>query len=270
MSEGAGDPSEVAGTERSLAIGLERVRGRIARAAEASGRDPASVTLIGVTKTRPAVVAATAMRLGLVDLGENRVDELVAKSSVVPAARWHLIGRLQSNKVRDVVGRSVLLHAVDRPALLDAISRRASALGLVQPVLVQVNVGDDPAKGGCRLSEAADLVAYARGLEGVRVDGLMTVPPLPPAGADPVRAARPHFAALRGLRERLGTVVGPDGRTERELELSMGMSDDLEAAVAEGATMVRIGSALFGHRPVAEGPTAVPGAEPSTRREEGR
>lgn len=250
-AEGAGAPGGTVAPE-TIERRLAAVRERMARAAAAAGRDPASVLLIGITKTHPPEVAAGALSAGLLDLGENRVDELVAKSSAVPGARWHLVGRLQSNKVRDAVGRAVLLHAVDRPGLVDAVSRRASALGIVQAVLVQVNVGEDPAKGGCRLSEADGLVAYARQRPGVRVEGLMTVPPLPPPGGDPTAAARPYFAALRELRDRLGSepVAGDvPGGTEHGLHLSMGMSDDLEAAVAEGATMVRIGTALFGHRP---------------------
>lgn len=247
--EGGGDPGGV-GLERRAAL----VRSRIARAAVAVGRDPGAVTLVAVTKTHPVAVAAAALRAGLTDLGENRVDELVERAAALPGARWHLVGRLQGNKVRDAVGRATVIHSVDRPGLVDAIARRAAAQGLVQAILVQVNVGDDPAKGGCRLAEAEGLVAYAREHRGVRVEGLMTVPPLPPPGVDPLLAARPHFAALRELRDRIGSAPAPGevpGGTERGLHLSMGMSQDLEAAVAEGATMVRIGTALLGPRPAA-------------------
>jgi PLP dependent protein len=175
------------------------------------------------------------------DLGENRVDELVVKSGEVDA-RWHLVGQLQRNKVRDVVGRAALIHSVDRRSLVETISRQAEAAGLVQEILVQVNVGDDPAKGGCSLADLPDLVSYAAASPGVRVVGLMTVPPLPGDGVAPADAARPFFRALREARDAL--------RPEHPglEELSMGMSDDLEAAVQEGATMVRIGSALFGAR----------------------
>ncbi len=223
---------------------LAAVRSRIAAAAAAAGRDPAGVLLIGVTKTHPAEVAAAALAGGLTDLGENRTAELVAKAQVVPGARWHLVGRLQRNKVRDVVGRGWLLHGVDRRALVDALADRAEALGVVQDVLVQVNVGDDPAKGGCDLAGLADLVTYAAARSGLRVRGLMTVPPLPLPGEDPATAAAPLFARLRAERDALRERF-PDVE-----ELSMGMSEDLEAAVREGATMVRIGTALFGHREV--------------------
>jgi len=249
-------PPEDAGSEpRALAeltLRIEEVRARITSAAVAAGRAADAVTLIGVTKTHPVGTAALALEAGLVDLAENRVGELTVKVEAVPLARWHLIGRLQRNKVREVVGRAALVHSVDRVDLAEAISRRATARGLVQAVLVQVNVGDDPAKGGCSLAEAAGLVAYARELPGVRVEGLMTVPPLPPSGVAALDGARPHFSALREVRDRLGTEPAPGsvaGATEDGLHLSMGMSEDLEAAVAEGATMVRVGTALFGRRP---------------------
>jgi PLP dependent protein len=220
---------------------LAAIRLRIDGAAAAAGRDPGEVRIVAVTKTHTAGTARAAREVGLEDLGENRVDELVAKQPVV-AARWHLIGRLQRNKVRQVVGRVVLIHSVDRSDLVDTIGRHAQDAGLVQDVLVQVNVGDDPAKGGCSLADLPGLVSYAAGTRGLRVVGLMTVPPLPGAGVAPSDAARPHFRALRAARD----VLRSDHPTLEDL--SMGMSDDLEAAVEEGATMVRLGSALFGVR----------------------
>jgi len=224
-----------------IAQHLASVRARIDRAATEVGRDPASIRLVAVTKTHPVELARAALMLGMEDLGENRVDELVAKHAEV-AARWHLIGQLQRNKVRDVVGRAHLIHSVDRRALVDAVGRHAVAQGLVQDILIQVNVGEDPAKAGCSLADAAGLVSYAVGTPGVRVVGLMTVPPLPSDGVDPGAAARPLFRRLREARDEFRE------RHPEVQELSMGMSDDLEAAVAEGATMVRIGSALFGSR----------------------
>jgi pyridoxal phosphate enzyme (YggS family) len=228
--------------DAGLVTGIAAVRARIVAAAAAAGRDPAAVRLIGVTKTQPAEVAAAAVAAGLTDLGENRTSELVAKAAAVPDVRWHLVGRLQRNKVREVVGRGWLLHAVDREPLVAALAARAAALGAVQDVLVQVNVGDDPAKGGCDLTRAADLVTYAAGHATLRVRGLMTVPPLPPSGTDPGRHAAPLFRRLREVRDEVRE------RHPEVEELSMGMSDDLEAAVQEGATMVRIGTALFGPR----------------------
>jgi pyridoxal phosphate enzyme (YggS family) len=228
-------------TEAELAQRVADVRERISRAAASVGRDPSEVRIVAVTKTHPSQVARSAVAVGLEDLGENRVDELLAKCSSVEA-RWHLVGRLQSNKAREVIGRAALIHSVDRRSLLDVIDRHARTHGLVQDILVQVNVGEDPAKGGCSLAELPDLVSYASEAPGVRVVGLMTVPPLPDEGVDPSDAARPLFRALREARDAL--------RSDHVAlkELSMGMSDDLEAAVQEDATMVRIGSALFGSR----------------------
>ncbi len=221
---------------------LAAVRGRIERAARAAGRAPQDVLLLGVTKTHPPDAARVAVELGLVDLAENRVQELVAKRGEVPGARWHLIGPLQRNKVRDILGPAVLVHSVDRRSLVDELSRRAQRAEVVQRVLVQVNVADDPAKSGCNLTETAELVAYARSRPNLTVEGLMTIPPLPPPGQDAVTAARPHFALLREQRDMLRSTM------PEVAHLSMGMSADLEAAVAEGATMVRIGTALFGPR----------------------
>ncbi|MTV26155.1 YggS family pyridoxal phosphate-dependent enzyme [Nitriliruptoraceae bacterium ZYF776] len=225
-----------------MTAALARVRDRIADAARRAGREPSSVVLVGVTKTHPPEVARAAVAAGLVDLGENRVAELTAKRTRVPGARWHLVGQLQRRKARDVVGHQVLVHSLDRRSLADELAKRAAAAGVVQRALVQVNVGDDPAKGGCRLDEAAELVAYARGLDHLAIEGLMTIPPLPTDDEDPGEAARPHFATLRALRDEL--------RREHPevVHLSMGMSADLDAAVAEGATIVRVGTAIFGHR----------------------
>lgn len=229
-------------TAEQLAGNLDAVRHRVEQAARAAGRRPVDVRIIGVTKTHPPELARAALAAGLPDLAENRVQEWRAKAPLVPGARWHLVGRLQRNKVRDVVGEHVLVHAVDRRSLVDALSRRAQQLGVLQRVLVQVNVGDDPAKGGCAVGDTLDLVAYARGRSHLAVEGLMTMPPMPPPGHDPVATARPHFATLRGLRDEA------QSRFPEVAHLSMGMSGDLEAAVEQGATMVRIGTAIFGPR----------------------
>jgi PLP dependent protein len=251
-----------AATLRTIATNLDAVRGRIAAAAERADRRPGDVQLIGVTKTHPPEVCRAAVDAGLVDLGENRVQELIAKHPHVPGARWHLIGQLQRNKVKDVIGRHVLVHSLDRRSLADTLSRRAERAGVVQRVLVQVNVGDDPAKSGCDVDDALDLVAYARDLPNLAVEGLMTVPPMPPEGVDPAEAARPHFATLRRLRDAARS------RFPEVVHLSMGMSADLEAAVGEGATMIRIGTALFGPR--GAGPwRAVEGDNVSIPRQEG-
>lgn len=233
---------------------LATVRSRIEAACERSGRPPSSVVLIGVTKGHPPAAAQEAVAHGLLELGENRVQEFVAKRARVDGAHWHLVGQLQRNKVSDVIGTRALVHSLDRRRLADALSRRAADAGEIQRVLVQVNVGEDPAKGGCVPAEVEDLVAYARGLPNLTVEGLMTVPPLPPDGVDHAEAARPHFVRLRELRDRCRS------RWPEVLHLSMGMSADLDAAIEEGATMVRVGTALFGPRPGGPWrPTAMPG-----------
>lgn len=233
-------------TEALVAVRLSAVQRRVADACEQADRSPASVQIIGVTKTFPPAFARAAVASGLVDLAENRAQELVTKQSQVPGARWHLVGRLQRNKVRSVVGRQVLVHSLDRRRLADALSRRAEDLASMQRVLVQVNVAGDPAKGGCDVDDALDLIAYARELPRLAVEGLMTIPPQPDDDEDPRTASREHFARLRELRDRARR------RFPEVVHLSMGMSADLESAVAEGATMIRIGTALFGPR--ANGP----------------
>lgn len=223
---------------------LRAVRAAIAEAAHGAGRDPDEVTLVAVGKTHPPAVLAALVAEGVHDVGENRVAELDAKYGVegLEDVRWHFIGQLQSRKARDLVGRDVLVHSVDRRSLVDELDRRSGRAEVVQRILVQVNVGDDPAKGGCGLHEVDDLVAYAVGRPNLEVQGLMTVPPMPPPDVDSARAAAPHFATLREVRDR--TAHDHPGVHE----LSMGMSADLASAVAEGATMVRVGTALFGPR----------------------
>jgi PLP dependent protein len=226
----------------AVAERFAEVTARVEAACAAADRSPRSVTVVGVTKTHPPEVARAAVAAGLRDLGENRVEELRAKSPLVEGAYWHLVGQLQRRKAKDVVGRQVLVHGLDRRSLADTLSRRAAERRAVQRVLVQVNVGDDPRKGGCHLDDALDLVAYARDLPSLTVEGLMTIPPRTPTGGDPNTAARPHFSTLRALRDDARS------RFPEVLHLSMGMSADLDAAVAEGATLVRIGTALFGPR----------------------
>lgn len=221
---------------------LATVHQRIAASCARVGREPRSVVLIAVGKTRPPDEVQHLVDLGVRDVGENRVEELVAKQGRVTGASWHLVGHLQRRKVAEVVGRHVLVHSLDRPELADALSRRAEAADVVQRVLVQVNVGHDPAKSGAAPDEALDLVAYARERPYLSVEGLMTIPPLADAGEDPGEAARPHFVALRRLRD------DARARWPEVIHLSMGMTADLDAAVEEGATMVRVGTALFGPR----------------------
>ncbi len=214
---------------------VEQVRNRIADA----GGDPAAVTLLAVTKGFGPEVALAAASAGLGDLGENYAQELVAKAPVLADAghevRWHAIGRLQRNKVRSLAGVVALWQTVDRLDLGREIAKRAPGAA----VLVQVNVSEEPQKGGCAPAETADLVA-ALVDSGLDVAGLMTV-----GRTGSPDEARAGFALLRRLADDLDLSVR-----------SMGMSGDLDAAVAEGSTMVRVGSALFGPRPAVPGTSA--------------
>jgi PLP dependent protein len=217
-------------TEPDVVANLEGIRERIARAATRAGREPAAVQLVGASKTVPAAVLARTLAAGLVDYGENRAQELVAKAAELDGAgvapRWHFFGRLQRNKVAALAPRVTLWHSVDRPELGAAIARRAPGAR----VLVEVNLAREEQKGGCDPDATGELVDGFRALD-LQVTGLMTVPP---AGSDP----RPFFAELR----RLAAAVEVD-------ELSMGMSGDFEVAVEEGATIVRVGRSIFGARP---------------------
>jgi len=213
----------------TVADAVAEVRGRIDAAARRAGRDAAEVTLVGATKQVRADRLAEALDAGLRDLGENRAQELLAKAPLLATRRvpprWHFLGRLQRNKVAALASLVTRWQSVDREALGAAIARRAPGA----TVLVEVNLGDEPQKGGCPPEETGALVATLREL-GLEVDGLMTVPPL---DAEPRRS----FAMLRELAERLALP-----------QLSMGMSADFEVAVEEGATIVRVGRAIFGPR----------------------
>lgn len=234
-------------TTTDIGARIDDARSRIDRACARAGRDPRAVTLIAVTKTHPVGAIEAAVAAGVADIGESYVQELLDKEGDVEGVRWHLVGRLQSNKAKDVVGRVVLIHSVDRPSLAQELSRRAADAGAVQRVLVQVNTGDDPAKAGVAVADGLDFVARVRSLPHLSVEGFTTIPPLPPPGEDHVTTARPCFERLRALRD------AAEERWPEVTHLSMGMSADFEAAVEEGATMVRLGTALFGPRPEGDG-----------------
>jgi PLP dependent protein len=224
-----------------IAAGMERVRARIAAAERAAGRPPGAARLVAVSKKMTIEDVRAALAAGQLDLGESYGQELrdkrqaFAGDAVVP--RWHFIGPLQANKVKYVAGHVTLIHSVDSVELLDELERRAVA----QVCLVQVNVAGEAQKRGVAPAALPALLDRFSTLTHVRCAGLMTVPPL----ADDPEAARPHFASLRALRDREAARPRP-GVTLAEL--SMGMSHDLEVAVAEGATLVRVGTAIFGTR----------------------
>ncbi|MDP2624279.1 MAG: YggS family pyridoxal phosphate-dependent enzyme [Actinomycetota bacterium] len=215
-----------------MATGLTAVRQRIAAAAGRAGRDPAEIVLVGVSKYATEGDVRAAFDEGLHDFGENRAKELVDRAALLPSARWHFVGRLQGNKVRLVRPITHLLHSLDR---VDLAEYWVKGPGSPPPVLVQVNLADERQKGGVGPEDADVLVSAAERL-GLEVVGLMTVPP---AAEDP-DDSRPWFRRLREMRDRIR------GEHPAVSELSMGMSDDFEVAVEEGATVLRVGRAIFG------------------------
>lgn len=221
----------------------EGVLARIQAACARAGRDPASVRLLPVTKTHPVEAALLAYGFGLRAVGENRVQEAAQKRPSTPAdLRWELIGHLQSNKAKQALQAFDVIQSVDSPELATRLGRLAGEMGLRREVLLQVNSGEDPAKFGCDLAEAPRLLEAALAQSALVVKGLMAIAPL---SDDPAVADR-TFAELRLCRDALADRFGV-----ALPELSMGMSGDLESAVAAGSTCVRVGSALFGSRPTA-------------------
>jgi pyridoxal phosphate enzyme (YggS family) len=217
------------------------VRARIEEAARRAGRRSDEVLLVAVSKTVPVEAIRAALAAGVPALGENRVQEarekIAALGHPVP---WHLVGHLQSNKARDAVELFALVHSLDRVGLARALAERARRAGRTVEVLVQVNVAEEPQKGGFRPAELRAGLEAVAPLAGLRLRGLMTIPPLAP---DP-EASRPHYRELRKLLDAARGWAPGHPLTE----LSMGMSGDFEVAVEEGATMVRVGSAIFGPR----------------------
>ncbi|MBM2828533.1 MAG: alanine racemase domain protein [Actinobacteria bacterium] len=220
---------------------VQDVLDRLARAAARSGRPPESVRLVAVSKTQPAGRVAEAYDAGLRVFGENYVQEAEGKIHAFPDAEWHLIGKLQGNKVKKAVSLFGWIQTIDSPGLLADVSRRSAEAGKLLPVLVEVNLGGEGSKAGVLPDELPHIIESAAGLPGVRVCGLMAIPP---ETEDP-EGSRPCFARLRELMERHASSGGAAGKMT---ELSMGMSNDFEVAIEEGATMVRVGTAVFGSR----------------------
>jgi pyridoxal phosphate enzyme (YggS family) len=212
-----------------IAANLEGVRARIAAACAAAGRSVDEVALIAVSKTVAAERCREAVAAGQALLGENYAQELRDKAPLVAGARWHFIGPLQRNKIKYVVGTADLIHSIDRASLVEELAAQAARRGIVQRILLQVNVGAEPQKSGCAPAELPSLLAAAA-LPSLRCEGLMCIPPF---DVDPV----PHFERLRALAREHGLAT-----------LSMGMSADYERAIACGATLVRVGTAIFGSR----------------------
>jgi hypothetical protein len=222
---------------------IQEILGRIEAAAARAGRDPAEVGLVAVTKTHPADAVRDAAAAGLSVFGENYVQEARDKIEALAdlPISWHFIGHLQSNKAKYAVGLFDLIHSVDSVKLAGEIDKQAEKRGKVQEVLIQVNLGNEPTKSGTAEEDLETLCREAARFEHVRIRGLMTLPPF----FDQPEKARPYFAALRRLRDRIAGLAIKGVQMEA---LSMGMTGDFEAAVEEGATWVRIGTAIFGER----------------------
>ncbi|MDP4506419.1 YggS family pyridoxal phosphate-dependent enzyme [Nonomuraea turcica] len=220
-----------------IAAGLAEVDARIAAACRAVGRDRGEVTLIAVTKTRPAEDVRILAELGVRDIGENRDQEAASKAAELAelSLTWHFVGQLQTNKVRSVVGYADVVHSVDRLRLVEAISREAVRQGRNVGCLVQVALDDDPARGGARPADVLELADEVALAEGVWLGGVMAVAPL---GEEPAKA----FARLRDIATRV------QEQHHRATMVSAGMSEDLVEAIAYGATHVRVGTALLGRR----------------------
>ncbi len=236
----------------AIAAGVAEVRAEITAACTRAGRDPAGVGILAISKRHPAEVITAAYAAGVRDVGENFAQEMVAKLDQLgagpdcpggrdsPDLRWHFVGRLQRNKAKLVVGRVALIHTVDSAALAAEIAKRAAGLAAPQRVLIAVNVAGEATKSGVSPDGVAGLLERLRELPGVTCAGLMTMPPL----VEDPEQNREYFAALRRLRDRLRS-------PEQGLEtLSMGTTADYAVAVEEGATLVRVGTAIFGERPV--------------------
>ena len=226
-----------------IAENLKSIRERIEKAANRAGRNPEEVKLLAVTKEVDAERIIEAARCGVDTFGENYAQELRDKHDVVEKSlgkkiKWHFIGRLQRNKVKYVLDKAELIHSLDSLSAAEEISKRAEKLGIKALVLLEVNIGEEEAKGGIRPEQVEGFMAELGRFPHIAVEGLMTMPPF----FDNAEMARPYFKQLRQLRDKLQARF-PDLR-----ELSMGMTGDFEIAIEEGATIVRIGTAIFGPR----------------------
>ncbi len=227
-----------------IAANLRQVRDDIAHACRDAGRDPASVTLVAVSKFHPAEAIVDAWEAGQRDFGENYAQDFAARREELrlrcPGIRFHFIGPLQSNKAKLVAGRAALVHTADRVKILRHLSRLAEEAGTVQEILFELHLSPEESKAGCHPDDLDALVEQALELPGIRPRGLMTMPPWDLEA----EAARPYFVRLRQLRDR----VRDRFALPHFDQLSMGMSHDFAVAIAEGATIVRVGTAIFGAR----------------------
>ena len=222
---------------------LENIKGRIEKTALDCGRNPESIRLIAVSKTVSAAIVKDAIEAGAMILGENYVQEAREKISALSnfETSWHFIGHLQSNKAKYAVRLFDLIHSVDSIKLARELNKQAQKDGKIQKILIQINISQEKTKSGIAVDDTADIIQAISKFENIKIKGLMTMPPF---FNQPDRV-RPFFAALRELRDQLADRAIPGVALE---ELSMGMTGDFEVAIAEGATMVRVGTAIFGER----------------------
>lgn len=226
----------------SIAENLREIDRRICEACARSGRRREDVTLIAVSKTKPVSMIQEAIAEGIVDFGENKPQELRDKYDELPKdLRWHMIGNLQRNKVKYVVGRAVMIHSVGSLKLAEAIEKEAAAKNIVMPCLVEVNVAGEESKGGIALQDTEEFVRRIAEFEHIQMKGFMTIAPF----VEDAELNRVHFRALRNLAVDIGRKNIDNIMVN---ELSMGMTGDFEVAVEEGATLVRVGTGIFGER----------------------
>ncbi|MDD3023919.1 MAG: YggS family pyridoxal phosphate-dependent enzyme [Syntrophomonadaceae bacterium] len=225
---------------KNLSTNLDKVRQHIVRAACKSGRNASDITLVAVSKTVDVDTVNAACKLGVNDFGENRAAELSRKKEFIPAVNWHMIGRLQTNKVKDVAGKACLIHSLDRWSLAQELDKRGNTIAQFIPVLLQINIAGEEQKAGITPEETADFLEDTSSqLSWVKIMGLMTVAPL----FDDGEASRPIFRELYQLRTKFSDKIYKNVDLRY---LSMGMSQDYEVAIEEGANIVRVGSAIFG------------------------
>jgi len=228
----------------TIAENIQRIRERVAAAAAACNRSPAEITLLPISKTFPVDCISQAAEAGISRFGENRVQEAERKILYfrsLAKLEWHLVGHLQSNKAKRAAELFDVIHSVDSIKLATRLSRACAEIGKVLSVLIQVDLGGEKTKFGAEPAAVADIVRGISGLKGIRINGLMTIPPF---FEDPEKS-RPYFAGLRNLRDAIESEM-PGCLGEKHL--SMGMSHDFETAIREGSTIVRIGTAIFGTR----------------------
>lgn len=221
---------------------MKTVEEKIAAACRRASRDPQEVTLIAVSKTKPVELIQEAIEYGQVDFGENKVQELTSKYEILPKnLRWHMIGHLQRNKVKYIVDKAALIHSVDSLRLAETISMEAQKKSVTVPVLIEVNVAQEESKFGTACEETLDLIEEAAKLPNIRIEGLMTIAPF----VDDPEENRPVFRKLKQLSV---DIMEKNINNVNVNILSMGMTNDYEVAIEEGATMVRVGTGIFGER----------------------